>query len=681
MRSFRKVLTVLLWLFALIPVLLLSFSYIQNTKQQILNLANQQLNYQTNSQISTLKASLQRSFADIDEIASDGGIITSLTLDIISGKALDELELFLKNHSSFQNIMVLNRNLFQIEALPNEALAIDLTPFKSELNKLYNDKKTINEPNVRIIIIPAPNTNNTDKYLFAVARPILQPKESLIQPFEVNGMVFSTLPLKDFVENLMALINSQRRKNITIIHSDDIIYQYQAFELNNQSISYETTIDFGNNAIFSLVVSEDLSDELTISAVLTKEKQTLFIIVMILILILLSTNYIIHYFIKPLDKLKLLTRKITEHDWHSNQTLVIKEKSRFVEIYELKQLLSSMAKTIQNQFNKLKTQNAKLTDLTEQLTDSFEQSSEQSDILQNLLNYDQFIRTQEDVNNIGCLTLGLAYSILHQPIGLVIYRSHFQTGFKSLENANHEFVHLLNKQHFNNVHFDQADIEQINQSAETYQLTLIHREEECVGYIVSDSVKHNSFQAHALEVLVQSLQSRIQELHLKHKLSSIANTDALTGLYNRYYFDQVLTDYHHKYISEQYHFCLVLIDINGLKKVNDDIGHKAGDLLIQKVGQFLKSQVRSSDIIARLGGDEFAILLSEVDSNYCEPLCHKLMDQIKHEVLLYEETPIQLSFSCGAASSHQDPVENLFELADKRMYQEKKLITRAADHI
>ncbi|GLX80505.1 hypothetical protein tinsulaeT_38450 [Thalassotalea insulae] len=670
MKSFRTVLTALLWLFAIVPVIWLSFNQLHTSKHQAIEFGQQQLILDVNEKLTKLRTNLESSFSALDRIASDGSIITSSTVDIMSVKVINQLQSFLDNYPSFSNIMMLDRELFQIEARPNQALAIDLSPFSETLNTMFNDEKTINEPNVKILIVP--DSNGSDNYLFAAARPILHPKESLITPFEVTGMLFTTLPLEQFINALLNTIGSKQQGQISLYQHQKLIYQNKTLTLTDSHISYQTNFVIGNNDPFTIEVVRDLSSELSFSALISKEQENLIYTLMLLAVILISAKFIIKRLIQPIDELKQLTQQITQIDWHSNQAVIIDTTAHYKEFHELKQLLHSMSQTIQQQFNSLSNNNLKLTSLTEALQSSVKQGDTHKEILQNLINYDLHIRRQEDIEVIGCLTLGLAFGILNEPIGLVIYRSNFQSGFTSLERANPEFLHYIEQQHLEKIHLDLDEIHQINQLKSGYHLTAIHREKNCLGYIVTPKIDQQSFQARSIEIFVTSLQSRLQELQLQSELSKLANTDALTGLFSRHYFEQTYAQFKQRFLLRQEHFAVMLIDINGLKQVNDTLGHDAGDQLIKAVANFLQQSFRTSDIIARIGGDEFIILLEHVNVSYCQPFAIKLMEEIQQQHISYLNKKITLSFSCGYATSHEDPVEQLVELADQRMYQIKQ---------
>lgn len=152
----------------------------------------------------------------------------------------------------------------------------------------------------------------------------------------------------------------------------------------------------------------------------------------------------------------------------------------------------------------------------------------------------------------------------------------------------------------------------------------------------------------------------------KDILSKIAYKDELTGVYNRRYCMQQL----HRYLDEKLEFSVVMVDLNGLKSVNDQFGHPAGDEYICKVIEILKSKIRERDEICRIGGDEFIVLLRN---------CSERIASIKLNAVLVELTkcvslfPMSISYGIEYVSEEKEvQADELLELVDDKMYAFKK---------
>lgn len=156
---------------------------------------------------------------------------------------------------------------------------------------------------------------------------------------------------------------------------------------------------------------------------------------------------------------------------------------------------------------------------------------------------------------------------------------------------------------------------------------------------------------------------------LEEKLRYQSTHDTMTNLFNRAFFDELIENFD----PEKSPLTgIIIVDVDGLKEVNDQDGHKAGDQLLKKVARILSASFRSSDSIARIGGDEFAILLSETDDVHL----HQAILRLRHNL---EEANAnlpndeQISFSIGGATTA--PARDLNQalmLADMRMYRQKR---------
>lgn len=155
---------------------------------------------------------------------------------------------------------------------------------------------------------------------------------------------------------------------------------------------------------------------------------------------------------------------------------------------------------------------------------------------------------------------------------------------------------------------------------------------------------------------------------IEHELLHLSTHDALTGVYNRHYFR---TEMERVSGSLLYPVAIIMIDLDNLKKVNDSLGHKAGDAYIQRAANLLRSCFRNQDIIARIGGDEFAIMLPQTD----EPVLKSLLADLKAGIRKQGEPLFNMStgFALGTNGNNLDDV---MQQADIRMYREKILHRR-----
>lgn len=162
----------------------------------------------------------------------------------------------------------------------------------------------------------------------------------------------------------------------------------------------------------------------------------------------------------------------------------------------------------------------------------------------------------------------------------------------------------------------------------------------------------------------------VQDMGEQHLLQSLANTDGLTGLLNKRYFDRVLT------VLEQHcqPFALFYMDLDRFKPVNDTYGHDVGDELLKGVAQRLQGCIRSRDYAFRLGGDEFALLLLD---SMTQETCARKMDMICEMIAVPYEidgNAVSVGASCGYAlyPAESIDVQQVCYIADQRMYENKQ---------
>jgi len=179
----------------------------------------------------------------------------------------------------------------------------------------------------------------------------------------------------------------------------------------------------------------------------------------------------------------------------------------------------------------------------------------------------------------------------------------------------------------------------------------------------------------ALEGMIIDITDRKQrELEVEYLL----NHDYLTGLYNRIYFEQLKDSLDRK---KNLPLSIVIGDINGLKMMNDALGHSAGDKLIRDTAAIIQSCCREDDILSRIGGDEFGILLPRTDSDLAE----QIVRQIKAECAEYnsnitnELMRINLSLGYATKDMADIAVESTTKLAEENMYK-RKLLERKSLH-
>jgi len=180
------------------------------------------------------------------------------------------------------------------------------------------------------------------------------------------------------------------------------------------------------------------------------------------------------------------------------------------------------------------------------------------------------------------------------------------------------------------------------------------------------------------------MKRRVKNLLKKLKeLEFLAYYDELTKVYNRRgFFEEAerifkAVAYKRKERERRTGYkiplSLIFIDIDNFKMINDNFGHKTGDLVLEKVAKVLKERLRDSDVIGRLGGEEFVIALIGCDLNSAKKVAEDLRVKIEKIALKHKGKKIEITASLGVVTYKDE--KSLFELinkADKAMYKAKK---------
>ncbi|HEY5975284.1 MAG TPA: sensor domain-containing diguanylate cyclase, partial [Geobacteraceae bacterium] len=153
----------------------------------------------------------------------------------------------------------------------------------------------------------------------------------------------------------------------------------------------------------------------------------------------------------------------------------------------------------------------------------------------------------------------------------------------------------------------------------------------------------------------------------EEKLRFISTHDSLTGLYNRAYFELELDRLDR---SRQFPVSVVMVDVDGLKKVNDTKGHAAGDQLLQQAAKVLSSVFRAEDMVARIGGDEFVVLLPGSDAAAVDNALQRIRLTIAENCISCNDDGVSLSLGAATATEAGGLLQAIKQ-ADQRMYQDK----------
>ncbi len=177
------------------------------------------------------------------------------------------------------------------------------------------------------------------------------------------------------------------------------------------------------------------------------------------------------------------------------------------------------------------------------------------------------------------------------------------------------------------------------------------------------------------DVLIGFSTDVTEQHQMRMELERRANTDALTGIYNRLYFYQVAD--HELLRSRRYgtSMSLLMIDIDHFKDINDTYGHLVGDVVLKAMAELCQSSVRDCDTMARVGGEEFAVLMPETTQAEALLMAQRLCSAFEGRALATEPCAISITISAGVSEFRDgdSSLQNIFTRADRALYEAKRL--------
>lgn len=174
-----------------------------------------------------------------------------------------------------------------------------------------------------------------------------------------------------------------------------------------------------------------------------------------------------------------------------------------------------------------------------------------------------------------------------------------------------------------------------------------------------------------LKLFSQQIELAITIADLFRAVKEQAITDPMTGLYNRRYFEEFMQKEIVRSKRQHTTFTVIGIDLDHLKKINDEYGHNYGDIAIKAISDVLKSSCRAIDVAARMGGEEFNVILPGVDSQGGMVFAERIRKTIS-EVPLEKIGKITASLGVATYMEHSSEPDELLELVDHAMYESKR---------
>lgn len=264
-----------------------------------------------------------------------------------------------------------------------------------------------------------------------------------------------------------------------------------------------------------------------------------------------------------------------------------------------------------------------------------------------------------------------------------IYENHFSANDKQrrqndktneiLKREIDSIIELIKAHSFSNVEY-----------ASSLSTTLDKLSEEITAQELTDTVRllladSKQMQSEALEMSAMLEQSKLQMQELGAELAAARRTaliDPVTGVGNRSWLGYKLdNDFETKDAADS-DYCLVFVDIDHFKRINDEFGHAAGDMVLRYFGSLLLEHVDDSELCARYGGEEFVVLLPDTDMQTAFEFAEKIRKKLEQSKLIFTASKqplgkVTASFGIAKRNTNDDP-DSIMMRADKLLYDAKK---------
>ncbi|AIW17560.1 diguanylate cyclase [Vibrio coralliilyticus] len=233
--------------------------------------------------------------------------------------------------------------------------------------------------------------------------------------------------------------------------------------------------------------------------------------------------------------------------------------------------------------------------------------------------------------------------------------------------SNDEF-HTLSCEHMENVGDNQTLC--IPLTAHGNTIGIMHL------YLGSSEIEIDEITEQLAFSVAEHLGLALANLSLQEKLRSQALSDPLTGLFNRRFFEQKLTEHAMNSATSEQPLSLLMLDLDHFKRFNDNFGHDAGDFVLKEISALLKRSVGDDEIACRLGGEELAVLLPQSNMKQATEFANTLCEAVRSLHLEHKGLSLgQLGVSIGV-STYPKPssdMESLVKMADQALYMAKDL--------
>ncbi len=699
---------ILLTTIALIPSLILSGVIYQKVYQQVemgieqkLGRVAKQINSDVLHQVELLATGLN--------LLSEQKLMR-LGIDnlLYSGQVLSALNHFGKSNPLIESLYLISEDGFVVESYAGNILALE----ESNLIKLEYDSKSVSyssKPAMQQFMVSPwvehfENPNLLEKENESHGIAFIVPVSSAIKlnSIEVHGYLLAIMPVSKIVELADQVKTAQEKVNFSLQGN---VIDGEAISDDEPSVIKSSRIAF-SSAKFRNILWLDLnvaqSNQAMAASIHHVMSPVLTAGAVILLALILIAIVIAHFFSRGFNQLNTLI-----HGFELGKTVLPKPFFIFelkdvngkilfsrpffiVEFKDVNNLLCRLQKTINQQMRILEDKNSELVKvnllrekyLTEvrELNSGLEQQVElrTSELEKTLSKVEhshfvfeqliQFRRLLESCRGNRAVAKTIFESIdtclPDVSIALFLPEQLKHRSISSCQNMNDLDFAAINEQ-LSCCDNKQVGAKQISVADTALHVTSFSVGTDQYGWLIINNQGFQSEKNSWLTLFLTEISSYLVMRSLNENLDMLASTDSLTGLKNRQAFDQLLSKLEIQADSE---VGLYVIDVNGLKEVNDKQGHEQGDALIKEAAKLLNKCTQDiSKQVFRIGGDEFAIILSEDKLNHVDKLTGNLVQQ----QLIARGNKSTVNFAFGYASTAECSFAMLYKAADSKMYINK----------
>lgn len=197
-------------------------------------------------------------------------------------------------------------------------------------------------------------------------------------------------------------------------------------------------------------------------------------------------------------------------------------------------------------------------------------------------------------------------------------------------------------------------------------------DKELMGYLVADRI--NEQDKDKFHILAGQLMLGLKRAYLYQRLEAQAITDSLTQVLTRRFCLERLNEEIERSRKFNYHFSLLMVDIDHFKGYNDRYGHLVGDAILREISKTIKENIRQIDLIGRYGGEEFLVILTETDKEQAKLAAERIRQAIEYKHIKVYDEDLKATISLGISTFPDDAqdAQVLIEKADQALYQAKQ---------